>query len=95
MFNGFYDGGFLEWFVPERRVFIDSRVHVYPLDLLQKSHDADLTGNYDSVFREFRIGCAVVTNGSIMARHLAADPAMRELYSDSQWKVFHVPQGHK
>jgi hypothetical protein len=98
MFNGFWEGGFLEWFVPERRVFIDSRVHVYPLDLLQKSHDADLTGHYDGVFREFHIGCAVVTAGSPMARHLAADPAMRQLYSDGQWHVFEVqqgPQGHR
>jgi hypothetical protein len=94
MFNGFWEGGFLEWFVPERRVFIDSRVHVYPLDLLQKSHDADLTGHYDGVFREFHIGCAVVTAGSPMARHLAADPAMRQLYSDGQWSVFEVQQGH-
>jgi hypothetical protein len=89
MFNGFADGGILTWFVPERPVFIDSRgVEAYPLSLLRQSREADVLGNYDRVFTEFDIGCAVVANGSIMARRLAGDRMMREQYSDHQWSVF-------
>jgi hypothetical protein len=89
LFNGFADGGILTWFVPDRRVFIDSRgVEAYPLNLLLRSRDADVLGNYDSLFKEFHIGCAVVANGSMMAQRLSDDRLMRQQYSDHQWSVF-------
>jgi hypothetical protein len=89
LFNGFADGGVLTWFVPDRRVFIDSRgVEAYPLSLLLRSRDADVLGEYDGLFKEFNITCAVVEHGSPMARRLAGDRSMREQYSDPQWAVF-------
>jgi hypothetical protein len=89
LFNGFADGGILTWWVPERRVFVDSRgVEAYPLALLLRSRDADLFGDYDRLFKEFAINCAVVEHGSIMAQRLSADRSMREQYSDPQWVVF-------
>jgi hypothetical protein len=89
LFNGFADGGVLTWFVPDRLVFVDSRgVEAYPASLLLRSRNADLFGDYDRLFRDFHIGCAVVANGSIMARRLAGDASMRERYSDQQWTVF-------
>ena len=95
LYNGFADGGVLTWFVPERPVFIDSRVHAYPLDLLQRSHDVDLSGDYAGVFKQFRIGCAAVASDSVMARLLARDPSMREQYSDHDWTVFKERLDHK
>jgi hypothetical protein len=89
LFNGFADGGTLTWFVPDRPVFIDSRgIEAYPLNLLQRSRNADLSGDYDRLFKEFHIHCVAVAKGSIMAMRLAADPLMREQYSDPQWAVF-------
>ena len=38
LFNGYADGGILAWFIPERRIFIDSRgVEAYPIQLLLRS----------------------------------------------------------
>ena len=89
IYNGFADGGILVWFVPEQRAFIDSRgVEAYPLSLLQRSRDADLFGDYQRLFGDFNIRCAVVTRGSVMARRLTDDRGMREYYSDRQWVVF-------
>lgn len=89
LWNGFADGGILTWFVPDRPVFVDSRgVEAYPLSLLLRSRDADVSGNYEGLFKEFEIRCAAAANGSIMARRLSADPSMLEQYSDPQWIVF-------
>jgi hypothetical protein len=89
LFNGFADGGVLTWFVPERRILVDSRgVEAYPLDLLLKSRDADMAGRYESLFSEFGIRCAAVANGSVMASQLAKNPAMELRFADEQWRVF-------
>ena len=89
VFNGFADGGPLTWFVPDRKVFVDSRgVEAYPLELLLRSRDADMRGKYRELFDEYDIGCAVVQAGSVMARTLATDPQMRQVYADASWRVF-------
>ena len=74
LFNGFADGGVIAWFVPERRIFVDSRgVEAYPIQLLLRSREADLSGHYRQLFEDFEIGCAAVAAGSPIARQLAAD----------------------
>lgn len=89
MFNGFADGGPLAWFVPERKVFVDSRgAEAYPWPLLLASRQADLHGEYRRAFDQARIGCAVVSAHSIMARALQTDPDMQAIYADRQWHVF-------
>ena len=89
LFNGFADGGALTWFVPERKVFVDSRgVEEYPLELLLRSREADLRGRHRELFEDYDIGCAVVREDSAMARALATDREMQEVYSDSTWRVY-------
>jgi len=88
MFNGLEEGGPLMWFVPERRVFLDSRMEAYPFDLLQRSRDAELRGDYESLFADYGIRCAVVANESALGRRLAADPAMSQTYADVRHQVF-------
>lgn len=89
LFNGFADGGILAWFVPERRVFVDSRgVEAYPIQLLLRSREADLSGQYQQLFQEFDIGCAAVAADSPVARQLRADGILRQQYADDQWAVF-------
>jgi hypothetical protein len=88
LFNHLEDGGYLMWTLPERRVFIDSRMEAYPLPLLERSRDADLNGNYSDVFRQFAIRCALVPTGSALHRALVRDASMNVAYSDSQRTVF-------
>ena len=42
------------WFVPERRVFIDGRVDVYPVAMSLRARRADLEGKYPRPFRGAR-----------------------------------------
>jgi len=88
MFNTYYAGGVLLWFAPEQRVFIDGRVEVYPIPLLERSRRADLFGEYQELFADYRIRCAVVPTDSPMSAALREDSSAERSYADSQWEVF-------
>jgi hypothetical protein len=88
LFNSFSAGGPLTWWVPERRVFVDSRgVEAYPIELLLRSQDVDLTARYETLFRNYNISCVFVDQGSPLAAALTADSRMRMLFSDRSWLV--------
>ena len=76
------------WVLPSRHVFVDSRVHAYPLDLLKQSRDADLRGEYADAFRQYGIRCAIVATDSPLAHRLEHDHAMTRTYADDQRLVF-------
>ena len=88
MFNHLADGSYLMWALPSRRVFVDSRMSAYPLDLLKRSREADLHGVYADLFREYGIGCAVVSTDSPLYQRLAADRSMTAIYADAGRAVF-------
>lgn len=88
LFNRLEDGGYLMWALPSRPVFVDSRMNAYPLDLLKQSRDADLRGEYVTVFREHGIRCAVVATESPLAHRLERDRTMVRTYADDQRLVF-------
>jgi hypothetical protein len=88
MYNHYGDGGALIWFVPQQKVFIDSRQDPYPLNLLVADHQLELDGKYDEIFGRYGIRCAVVPPNSPTARSLRATQAWTERYSDGRWTVF-------
>ena len=88
MFNTYYAGGMLLWFAPEQRVFIDGRVEVYSVPLLERSRRADLFGEYQELFADYRIRCAVVPADSPMSMALRGDASAERQYADAQWSVF-------
>jgi hypothetical protein len=88
MFNHLDDGGYLMWALPSRRVFVDSRMNAYPLELLQRSREADLRGDYATLFSDYGIRCAVVLTDSALRQRLARDPSMTATYADDQRMIF-------
>ncbi len=88
LFNRLEDGGYLMWALPSRHVFVDSRIHAYPLDVLKQSREADLRGEYANAFRQYGIRCAVVATDSPLAHRLDNDRAMLRTYADDQRIVF-------
>lgn len=59
-FNTYDSGGYLIWFVPEQKVFIDSRQDPYPPQLLQEAIMVQRTGDYRQFFQNFEINSVVV-----------------------------------
>jgi hypothetical protein len=88
LFNHLEDGGYLMWAVPERGVFVDSRMEAYPLELLQRSRTADLHGDYARLFEDFAITCAIVNANSALSQRLRADPSMTVVHTDAGRTVF-------
>jgi hypothetical protein len=86
-FNHLEDGGYLMWSRPQRRVMVDSRMEAYPLPLLRLSRSADLSGEYEDLFREYGITCALVKTDSLLERRLVADNALTVVFRDSARSV--------
>jgi len=88
LYNTLYEGGLMIWFVPERRVFIDGRVDVYPVAMSLRARRADLEGEYRDLFAEHDIRCAVVRRDSRIFASLRQDGVMPLTFSDDDWAVF-------
>jgi hypothetical protein len=88
IFNPMEAGGPLMWSLPQRRVFVDSRIDAYPTGLLARSRRADLFGDYQELFREFKFNCALVNTTSVMHERLLTDSLMRVAYTDPEYTVF-------
>lgn len=88
VFNELEDGGFLMWALPERPVFVDSRMEAYPLELLRRARKAEFTGEYRDLFRDHDISCAMVRADSKLHHELGNDASMQLLYRDSRRAVF-------
>jgi hypothetical protein len=88
LFNHLMDGGYLMWKLPGRRVFVDSRMEAYPVDVLRASRQADVYGDYQSAFRDYGIRCAVVATALPLYSKLSEDRSLTAAYSDSTRAVF-------
>lgn len=87
LYNGYDDGGVLLWFVPGKRVFLDSRHDPYPHELMLAQRQVELTGAYQALFNRFGIACAVVAPHGLTARRLD-ETAWRRSYADERWAVY-------
>jgi hypothetical protein len=90
IFNTYNTGGYLLWFFPERRVFLDSRQDPYPLELLQRTIDAQRTGEYAALFEEHGFRSAVLERGHRLENALYRD-GWRIRYADGDFVVFEEP----
>jgi hypothetical protein len=90
LYNRFYDGGFLIWFVPERPVFIDNRQDPYPSAFIRETTAVDAGAPYKDLFDRFGVRCAFLPAESKMIGRLTADRwTMR--FSDDRWAVLVAP----
>jgi hypothetical protein len=90
LYNRYDEGGFLIWFAPGQKVFLDGRQDPYPPSLLIEQKQVERTGNYAALFREHSIRCAFVPTGTIVAARLQHDGWVTS-YADSQWRVLVAP----
>ena len=86
LYNRYDEGGYLIWFVPDRKVFIDSRQDPYPPELVREHIQVEASGDYEETFRRHSIRCAFVPADSVLTRRLTADH-WQSLYKDEKWAV--------
>jgi len=90
LYNRYNEGGYLIWFAPERRVFVDSRQDPYPLPFMQEIVHAELGVSYAPLFARYGIRCALLPVESKLLPRLRAD-RWRTLYLDEKWAVMGTP----
>jgi hypothetical protein len=90
LYNRYDDGGYLIWFVPGVRVFVDSRQDPYPLDFLQEHLHSETSGRFEPVFERYRIHCAFLPPSSPTAPRLR-EAGWQVSAADARWVVLEAP----
>jgi hypothetical protein len=86
LYNRYDEGGYLIWFAPDHKVFLDGRQDPYPVDLVREQVRVETTGDFERVFERYDIHCAYVpANSVVSARLLRAGWAL--LFRDASWMV--------
>jgi hypothetical protein len=86
LYNRYDEGGFLIWFEPDRRVFLDGRQDPYQPTLVLDQIRAETSGDYASVFAGHHIRCAYLPAASPVAARLST-AGWSALYRDASWVV--------
>ena len=86
IYNSYDDGGYLIWFLPHRKVFLDSRQDPYPAELIRQDIRVQFEAEYRDMFDQHGIRCAFVRSGVPLDSRLQAD-GWRPLYRDAVWTV--------
>jgi len=90
LYNRYDEGGYIIWFVPERKVFIDSRQDPYPPELMREHIRIETSGDYEEAFHRHAIRCAFGPTNSLLTRRLAENQ-WQPLYRDANWTVLAHP----
>jgi hypothetical protein len=86
MYNRYDEGGYLIWFAPRHKVFLDGRQDPYPPSLIRAQVSAESSGDVSELFARYTIRCAYVPAGSAVADGLTRT-GWTTLYRDSLWTV--------
>jgi hypothetical protein len=90
LYNRFYDGGYLIWFVPERLVLIDNRQDPFSSDFIRETTAVDTGAPYRPLFDRYGIRCAFLPVESKMIGRLTAD-RWSTRFRDERWAVLTAP----
>ena len=87
LYNRYDEGGYLLWFAPDRKVFMDGRQDPFPPALvLEHIQMETVTGDFRGVFPRHNIHCAYLPTVSPTAAQLTA-AGWTTLYRDAAWVV--------
>jgi hypothetical protein len=86
MYNRYDEGGYLIWFAPGRKVFLDGRQDPYPPSLIQEQMRVESSGDFASLFQRYDVRCAYVPAASRLTAGLLR-AGWTPLFRDSDWAV--------
>jgi hypothetical protein len=87
LYNRYDEGGYLLWFAPDRKVFMDGRQDPFPPALvLEHIQMETVTGDFREVFSRHGIRCAYLPTVSPTAAQLTT-AGWTTLYRDAMWVV--------
>ena len=86
LYNRYDEGGYLIWFAPERKVFLDGRQDPYSPALIAEQVRVETTGDFAATFRRYDIRCAYMPAPSLVTARLV-QAGWKPLYRDARWAV--------
>ena len=86
LYNRYDEGGYLIWFAPSHKVFLDGRQDPYSPSLIAEQVRVETTGDFEATFRRYDIRCAYTPAESVVTARLL-DSGWTPLYKDTQWAV--------
>jgi hypothetical protein len=86
LYNRYDEGGYLIWFAPDHKVFLDGRQDPYPVDLVKEQVRVEHTGDFESVFQRYDIHCAYLPADSLVSMRLL-QAGWTPLFRDAHWAV--------
>jgi hypothetical protein len=92
MYNDYGFGGFLLWWLPGKKIFIDGRMPAFRIGdrWIFKDYIALANGNPPdlTVLEKYQVDWAMVSNGTPLSQTLAKQQAWREVYLDAKVAIF-------
>jgi hypothetical protein len=90
LYNRYDEGGYIIWFLKGRKVFMDSRQDPFPEEMVLDQIQLERSGDYQSMFERYHIGCALTPDRSPLAHRLALD-GWSSRQAGTGWTVFSKP----
>jgi hypothetical protein len=93
LYNRYDEGGYVIWFVPGRKVFMDSRQDPFPPALVNEQIRVERSGDYQQLFDQYDIRCVLTPSNSVLSEHLVAS-GWEEAYKGRAFAVLTLrPRG--
>jgi hypothetical protein len=86
LYNRYDEGGYLIWFAPGQKVFLDGRQDPYPPSLIYEQKVVEATGVFERLFARYDVACAYVPAESAVGVNLVR-AGWTPLYRDAIWAV--------
>jgi hypothetical protein len=86
LYNRYDEGGYVIWFVPGRKVFMDSRLDPFPSTLINEQIRLEQSGEYQKLFDHYDIRCVLTPSNSVLSERLVAS-GWEEAYKGSAFAV--------
>jgi hypothetical protein len=90
VYTTYYGGGYLIWFTPTVKVFVDNRQDPYPDDIVAVG-TMDPATSYRPAFERFGVVCAALAAEDTRARDILTRDGWRPAYADGAWSLLVKP----
>lgn len=92
LYNDYGLGGFLLWWLPGEKIFIDGRMPAWKIGDRRIFYDYLALTNWDpaplGVLQKYGVDWAILGRGSPLAHALASQPDWREVYADTKVSIY-------
>src|SRR5262245_60175613 len=97
LYNDYAYGGFLLWWLPEEKIFIDGRMPTWQLGDNQIFRDYVALTSIDppdlTLLKKYSVDWVMVQKRTLLDQGLAREPAWTRLYEDRKVSIYRLPAG--